>query len=382
MVLNPALVADPDGVRLHMLFRATGPGTAHRMAGATCDPYPIALGYAVSTDGGATWAADWSRPALAPALAYEADQIRITDRRGRSVVNYANGCIEDPRIFPLEGRLYLSAACRMFPPGPYWEDSPTRNTRVQNVPAWARSPQNPLGAAAFTNDTVTVLFELDLGALGRRDYDRAFTYVGPLTDPAVDDNRDVFPFPRRLSIGGRDQIVLLHRPHDPRKFEAGRHHPRPSILLAAADQLEDLPGPGAVHHFLAEGIFSWEEERIGASWPPLDLGEGQWLVAYHGKTWPGPGYSQSFLIVEERPGSFPEVVHRCPDRLQTPVEAWEQPGRFPCPCVFTTAGLVLGPDLVVAYGAADQRVGLARTPFAPLVAWIRRFDARGLLLPS
>ncbi len=54
---------------------------------------------------------------------------------GKEVVNYANGCIEDPRLFEFEEDIYLSAACRAFPPGPYWEyDDP-----LQCMPDWVTS---------------------------------------------------------------------------------------------------------------------------------------------------------------------------------------------------------------------------------------------------
>ena len=64
MVLNPAIVKDPDTDTLHMLFRATGPWPAKNLKGKS-DPYPIFLGYAKSDDRGETWQPDFSRPALA-----------------------------------------------------------------------------------------------------------------------------------------------------------------------------------------------------------------------------------------------------------------------------------------------------------------------------
>ncbi len=103
MVLNPAIVKDPDSNALHMLFRASGPYPGEKARPDCVEPYPIFLGYARSDDLGRTWAADFSRPALAPALEYEMDRIYAVDDEGRRVVNYANGCIEDPRIFIIEG---------------------------------------------------------------------------------------------------------------------------------------------------------------------------------------------------------------------------------------------------------------------------------------
>ena len=119
MVLNPAVVEDPKTGRIHMMFRATGPWPSRQIPGRPM-PYPIFLGYAYSDDNGTSWTPDFSRPALAPALNYEINDIYIRNCDGEKVVNHANGCIEDPRLFFLEGQCYVIVACRMMPPGPYW----------------------------------------------------------------------------------------------------------------------------------------------------------------------------------------------------------------------------------------------------------------------
>src|SRR5947209_4829438 len=131
MVLNPAIVKHPASPRLHMLFRASGPWPQMRYPDRPL-PYPIFLGYAFSDDGGNSWCADFSRPALAPAIKDQPEELYITNAFGNRVINHANGCIEDPRLFWLDGKLYCTTACRMFPPGPYWiNDEPT-----QCAPGW------------------------------------------------------------------------------------------------------------------------------------------------------------------------------------------------------------------------------------------------------
>ncbi|MCZ8520876.1 MULTISPECIES: glycoside hydrolase family 130 protein [Paenibacillus] len=378
MVLNPAIVQDPeDGDTLHMLFRATGPWPQKQREGRH-PPYPIFLGYAVSHDRGASWEADFSRPALAPRLGWEEEELTVTDVHGKQVWDYANGCIEDPRIFPIEGQLYLSAACRLFPPGPYWlaDGDPPVETRYDYVPEWTREGAGPFYETCRSNATVTVLYRLDLAKLKARRYEEAFAYAGPLTEGHVSDNRDVFLFPERMKIHGRLQYLMLHRPMNPEAFPGGEQL-RPSIYLAAAESLEAFPSPQAHHRLLAAGRFDWEADRIGASWPPLRISENEWLIAYHGKKDIHFGYTQSFLIVQEQEDDFPVVTHRCSERMMYAQQAWEMPTDYPTPCLFTTAGIVAGDELIMAYGAADQKVGLSWVNWAELAAYVRTFDAEG-----
>ena len=206
MVLNPALVLDEDGKTIHMLFRATGPWPSANLKGKS-DPYPIFLGYAKSTDMGESFEADFERPALAPKLAYDEQDMYVINDKGEKVINYANGCIEDPRLFYIGAQLYLTVACRLFPPGPYWEG----DKRKDNLPDWVMDPDSPVGVLARRNDTVTVLYKVDLKKLKEGSYEEAFSYVGPLTDGNLSDNRDVFFFPKRMNIGGAEKLVMLHR---------------------------------------------------------------------------------------------------------------------------------------------------------------------------
>lgn len=383
MVLNPAIIKDPVSDEIHMLFRATGPWPQKRRAGCH-DPYPIFLGYAKSCNGGATWDADFSRPALAPALGYEEHELYITDINGNEVRNYANGCVEDPRIFYIEGELYVTVACRAFPPGPYWLGSqdPPVQTRFEYVPGWIfeEDASDPFIATARSNDTVTVLYKLDLAELKQKKYESAFIYVGPLTEGHVSDNRDVFLFPEKMRIAGKMQYLMLHRPMNVLPFEGGAKINKPSIFLAAAESIEDFASSRAVHRLLASPIFDWEENRVGASWPPVSLGNKEWLVSYHAKKNVQFGYTQSFMIIKEQENDFPVVIHRCSERLMYAEREWELPQDYPTPCLFTTGGIVMGEELIMSYGAADQKAGIARVNFEQLLAYIRKFDEIGSLI--
>jgi predicted GH43/DUF377 family glycosyl hydrolase len=373
MVLNPAMIQDPAGKRIHMLFRASGPWPHMQRPGQPL-PYPIFLGYACSDDGGHTWNPDFSRPALAPKLAMEIEDLFIETRDGHTVVNHSNGCIEDPRLFYLDGQLHLTVACRMFPPGPYW----TGTALDCCVPAWAKQDQHSLGKAATSNVTVSVLYRVDLEKLAAGDYEQAFDYITHITDPERGDDRDAFLFPEKVLVGGRKRYLSLHRPWDPTLYEQGRGVKQPSIFLAAADDVRDLATDSAEQHLLATPLFDWEVSRIGASWPPVKIGDGEWLVPYHGKCEPGNvGYTQSFMILQESEKGFPVIKHRCSERLMYPTQNWELEGKFPTPCLFTCAGVQVGQELIMSYGAADTKAGIARVDFEQLIEHVRKFNARG-----
>jgi len=195
------------------------------------------------------------------------------DDRGNKVPDFTNGCIEDPRIFMVEDEYYLSAACRMFPAGPFWiKDDP-----MQCAPVWASRYDHGLGRAACENVTVTVLYKLDVQKLKEKKYDQAFQYIGPITDPERGENRDVFLFPEKLDINGREQYLAVHRPKESHLFPGGSGGLKPSIWLSAAEDLHDLGTDKAEHKLLAKPLFDWELNRIGGSWPFINIEENVWL---------------------------------------------------------------------------------------------------------
>lgn len=372
MVLNPGIIKDPESERVHMLFRATGPWQDAQSPGKR-PPYPIFLGYAYSDDLGRSWTADFSQPAMAPALADTVEHMYIHNVDNEMVVNYANGCIEDPRLVALEGRIYLIVACRMFPPGAYWiKDDP-----MQCAPDWAKSNDHPFGRAAGENVTVSVLFQVDLNRLASRRYQDAFKYVTHLTDPQRGENRDVLMFAEKMAIRGEEQYVCIHRPSEPRHYSGSVKTDLPSIFVSSAGDFADLATDRTVQSVLAEPLFDWEGSRIGGSWPPIRVAADEWLFAYHGKQDDRIGYTQSFMILKRQGDGLPTVAHRCSDRLMYAQQDWEMPGRFGIPCIFATGGIVVDDQLIISYGAADEKVGIAWTNPDRLVSHVRQFDPQG-----
>lgn len=368
MVLNPAIIKDMKSGRIHMLFRATGPWPQKRMAVKPL-PYPIFLGYGWSDDGGKTWQFDLECPALAPNLKYDIEKIYIKNHKGRKVVNHANGCIEDPRLFYFENECYVITACRMFPPGPYWEqDEPT-----QCCPDWISSEDNPFGKASSENTTVNVIFKVNLVKLAEKQYESAFEYVANLTDPAFGEDRDVLLFPERLNINGEKKIVMLQRPFNPALYPLINEELKPSIMICAADNLEDFSNAGLYREVLAQPEFQWEINRIGGSTTPIKINAKEWLLCYHGKQDTVVGYTQSFMILEEQESGLPKITHRCPERMIIADQDWEQPRKFTTPCVFITGMIEIDDRLLVSYGAADEKIGILEIDFNTLVEYIRKY---------
>ncbi len=367
MVLNPAITADPgDPEHLCMLFRATGPWPQARLPGKPL-PYPIFLGFGESFDGGTNWEFDLSRPAMAPRLEYRKDAFIAASFRDGKMFDYANGCIEDPRLFQFEDGLFLSVACRAFPPGPYWEhDDP-----LQCLPGWASEPL--FGTAVHENSTVSLLYRVNFAALAKREYESAFELVGPLHQPDVSDDRDAVLFPRRLRIGDAEKIVCVHRPKHPWRYEIGKKLTAPSIFLAAGDSFADFYRGGATLTVLAVPRYEWEANRIGASFAPLELSAGEWLLPYHGKQDDAVGYTQSFMILRENGTLNPEIAARPERRLLYADADWELGGDFNIPCLFSCSG-VLKRDggFLMGYGAADRVAGVAETDFEEMVAQLRK----------
>lgn len=351
MVLNPAMI-ERNGV-IHMVFRATGTGVTDKR-NSEIEPYPICLGYGKSTDGGHTWQFDTSKPCLVPANEYEIEKMYITNYKGKKVVNYANGCIEDPRLFYVEGKCYMTAACRMFPPGPYWEnDDP-----IQCCPNWIREA-HPFGLAAAKNVTVTVLYEVDLCALESGDYDNAFVYITNLTNPDFGENRDVIIFPEKMMIDGEMRYVMLERPVTP-YLNPQFTEKKPSMVISSAKCFEDFANHNLKRNIFAVPEYEWEDDRIGASAPVLKLDDENWLLCYHGKQNDEFGYTQNFMLLKNKENDYPEIAFRSGEKMISVAEEWEMPNTFTIPCVFVDGMLKMGDELLLSYGAADECMGVMR----------------------
>lgn len=374
MVCNPGMIKDPQSDRLHMLFRACGPWPEQTPPGCKYPPYIWVLGYAYSDDLGKTWTPDYSQPAINAPMNTTPETIQIENIYGEMVPDYANAYIEDPRFITIGDKTYVAVCTRMFPVGPYWLEDHQPWVKYYE-PDWSGEKDNPFGMGA--KNCGNVLYEVDMDKLAKRDYKQAFKVVSHLTNPELGENRDVFPFPEKFKLFDKEQYLLIHRPNEPSCYNnIVKKAIKPSVFLSAAENFKDFPTTRAKQHILFSPRFSWEEYKVGGSFTPIRISENEWLLSYHG-TAPKIGYTQSFIIVRERDNDFPEVTHRCPERMMYASEDWEQPKLFGLPCLFTTAGVVVDGNLIMGYGAADQYIGTASVKLSDLTDYIRNFDKDG-----
>ncbi len=364
MVLNPSIIIDRKNGRIHLLVRTTGPFAEKQFPNKPL-PYPIFLAYGYSDDNGKTFEFDMENYALGPDLYLEKEDLYTTNIRGEKVPAYMNGCIEDPRTFWIEDECYCTVACRMFPPGPFWEhDDPQ-----QCMPEWAKGSENPFHTQA--NPTVTLLYKIDLDALCKKDYKKAFTYVTNLTSPLKGEDRDVFLFPKKMKIDGKMQYVMIHRPYCPDNYD-GVTVNKPSIMMSAAEDLFAFAENATKRAILYSPTESWQAEKVGGSTPPVDMGNGEWLLNYHGKEDHYKGYAQSFMILKEQENDFPVITHICREKWITDTEDFEKPNKSETPAVFFTDIDRDGDKLLVSYGAADEKACYMELDYNKLIEELRK----------
>lgn len=359
--LNPAVI-EYRGI-IHMLFRVRGElGDPHPET-MIC---PISLGHAWSTDGGKTWEIDKSRPCLIPACEVEPDKLYTANIYGEKVVNYANGTIEDPRLTMIDGKCYMTAACRFIPLPQMW-----KNPNLEYfVGSWAKNNvNNPFGIAASLNLTVSVLYEVNLDALANNDYDNAFSYITNLTNPEYGENRDVVLFSERMMIDGKLQYVMIERPVEP-YLNPQLNEKKPAMVISCAERFEDFARADNEKTVLAAPKYYWEDDRIGASAPPLKVNDRYWILSYHGKQDDENGYSQNFMLLETVENSLPIIKKRNTEPIIRVEEKWEFPKHFKIPCLFITGMIRVGDDVLMSYGAADECVGVMFAKYKDILEYL------------
>ncbi len=234
--------------------------------------------------------------------------------------------LEDPRVVKLEKIFYIFYTCY--------------------------DGKNALGAYATTSDFKTfekhgvispdILYESVPETIKGKEisqiYDSTLTSTIKLWD------KDIFLFPKKIN----GKYAMIHRI-------------MPSMQVVFFDAFSNLTSEFWMKHLreLSRNIvlapkYWYETKRIGGGCPPLETGEG-WLLIYHSIEESAFGniyHASAALLDKDDPK---KVLARLPNPLFSPVEEWEKRG-----CVhnvvFPTGAFIEKDDLVVFYGAADEKI--------------------------
>jgi len=307
-VFNPAAVY-LDG-RIHLLYRATGEYIE----------YISRLGHAIF-DENLNLVERFEQPCFSPEI------------------EFWEMSVEDARLTPLEGRLYMTYVVTPTPCPPY---------------AVRRRLGIPLRPQARTR--------ISLAEVTYESERMSFQRLGIIT-PYGANERDTVLFPEK--IGGR--YAALHRP----SAWIGPGYPTdtPGIWFAYLDDLphgtsipQGKPGGMYGHRLVMKSEQPWEARKIGAGPPPVKTDKG-WLLIYHGVDEDRVYRAGAALLDLEEPW---KVIARTPEPILEPEEEYELVGDVPN-VVFPEGAVVIGDELLVFYGAADKVCCVATAPLEEFI---------------
>ena len=296
-VLNPGVIFDDENNKFIMLYRAAGDDIKHK----------ICLGLATSEDG-FHFTRCFDKPVF---------DLPETEIDG--------GCAEDPRIVKIDDYFYITYAARAFCPGRYW--LPTfKEERAQ----WFKPQKETVPAFYRINHTVTYLAMT-------KDFVN-YVRLGRITDSRIDD-RDVVIFPRKIN----GKFVRISRPAINDEYV---------MKIAFSDDLLEWGETDTLY----KGIEKWEDYKVGAGCPPIEIDEG-WLFIYHGVNKEDKKYRVGILLLDKDDPR--KILARTKNYVMEPDQPYECNGGLYDGCVFPTGAVLKDGLLYVYYGCADKYVSVA-----------------------
>jgi predicted GH43/DUF377 family glycosyl hydrolase len=148
-------------------------------------------------------------------------------------------------------------------------------------------------------------------------------------------NKDASLFPEKIN----DNFVMFHR------------RP-PDIWIAYSGDLKTWKDHTLVMKALPDS--DWEDNKIGISGPPIKTKDG-WFLIYHGVS-SGGIYRQGAALLDIKNPS--KVLARQSLPILEPELEWELFGHVNN-VVFSCGQVILGEEIFVYYGGADNAIGLA-----------------------
>jgi predicted GH43/DUF377 family glycosyl hydrolase len=175
------------------------------------------------------------------------------------------------------------------------------------------------------------------------------------------DDRNVVLFPEK--INGRYAVLRRPSPFVATDTKHGADHP--AIKISYSDDLRTWTDPETV----IEPKFGWENNRIGASTPPIRTDAG-WLVFYHGVETQDPAtrrvcYRMGAMLLDLAEPR--KVLSRTDHALLEPTEYYEKFGLYIPNVVFPTASPVVDGVVYLYYGVCDTAIALATAPLADIL---------------
>jgi len=316
-VLNPGGVRGADGT-MQLFPRITAEGNYSRIAHARVtfdDDRPIGV--------------ERLGVALEPSETYE--------------VNQGGGGVEDPRV------VYIAPIKKFV------------------MTYTANAPPAAMIAVAVSEDLVTWK---RLGIVRYMQDARKWRALGL----ELIGNKDGVFFPSAvLDPKGVPSLAIVHRPTVRRRLHFARAEltvtPKGDLAheglwisyVALEAVLSDIANLTQVveHEHLMAGEAAWEDVKIGAGSPPVQLPSG-WLLPYHAVSGRGPmqRYCMGFALLDLERATT--VLYRSPSPVLEPEEDYERAGLVSNVIFPTAADLRADNSVDIYYGSADRVIAAVR----------------------
>ena len=177
-------------------------------------------------------------------------------------------------------------------------------------------------------------------------------------------DKNVMLFPKKID----DKFAMLHRIH-------------PGIQLVLFDHWEDLTIEfwedyfiNLESHIVMDPMLRHESSHIGGGAPPIETEDG-WLLIYHASESTPEGLTYHACAALLDLGNPLIEISRLHEPLISPTEDWEKSGVVNN-IIFPTGTVVQNDDLYIYYGAADERVGVARVSKSELMSELKKQSKR------